>query len=174
MPSAWAAARGRRAPPSGQGCGRGSPASPGTGVALRGRDRFGRAELSAAPGPDAAAPLDQDTPLDPPDPIDPADAYALDGWLQLRRVDLGRARSVVERLPELEVAVVGGLRSRVTIRPALMLLTVPAWERVHAALLSCAALATSGRIHVSCDTWDGFIQATDAVRTPPEPRRAAG
>ncbi|TNF24041.1 MAG: hypothetical protein EP329_25985 [Deltaproteobacteria bacterium] len=104
---------------------------------------------------------------------DPTQAYALDGWLQLRREDVPRAQHIVAHTPELRGAVVGGLRSRVTIPPALMLLTPAAWDRVHAALLSCAALATAGKVHVSCDTWDAFIHATDARRAPTL-RRAVG
>ncbi|PKN54498.1 MAG: hypothetical protein CVU56_26185 [Deltaproteobacteria bacterium HGW-Deltaproteobacteria-14] len=108
-----------------------------------------------------------------PPRLDPAQAYALDGWLQLRREDLRRALAIVSRHPELRVAAVGGLRSRVTIRPALVLLTPPDWDRVHTALLACAALATTGKIRVSCDTWDAFIHATDARRVISQ-RRAVG
>lgn len=117
------------------------------------------ASVGAVPDPEG-----QPGGAEAPPQIDPARAYTLDGWLQLRREDLRQAVAIVSRHPELRVAAVGGLRSRVTIRPALVVLTPPDWDRVHAALLSCAALATTGKIRVSCDTWDAFIHATDARR----------
>jgi|GEM_PF-3557806 len=126
----------------------------------RSRPKLARA---ADPAPASAAAVD----------LDPAQPYAVDGWLQLRREDVRRAQHIFGRHPELRVAAVGGLRSRVTIRPSMMLMNGQAWDRVHAALISCAALATAGRIRVSCDTWDAFIHATDSRRTM-RPQRATG